>query len=326
MVGVVADHVSGEFAHSDAAALGMDSEAVPLPGGECAEEVQVGFAEQTIESERVVRVAGGVVAEIRPEVLVEACECDAAVLDHLSIAPRGGDFIFGEVGEDLADGPFAGCRSGDEPVGGDDGDEFCNERRGLRQGCERVFAFGMFTDAGEIVGGVGHWVKPRLTVYEPAQDGSSVPELGACTAPKSMELIGCETEKTRKVMVLKLHGIVVSGMGNFGYWIEKLAEHYERKTGMKLFPGTLNLRLETPYSLPRKVMRLEAEEYGGTVSVNIVPCSVFGRKGFILRTDANEEERGHHPKTILEVATDVKLRDYFHLCDGDTVEIETAVE
>lgn len=115
-------------------------------------------------------------------------------------------------------------------------------------------------------------------------------------------------------------------MGNFGYWIEKLAEHYERKTGMKLFPGTLNLRLEAPYSLPRQVMRLEAEEYGGTVSVNIVPCSISGKKGFILRTDANEEERGHHPKTILEVATDVKLRDYFHLCDGDTVEIETARE
>jgi riboflavin kinase len=126
--------------------------------------------------------------------------------------------------------------------------------------------------------------------------------------------------------LLKLYGKVVSGMGNFGYWIEKLNEHYERKTGMKLFPGTLNLALEAPYSLPPKVMRLEAEEYGGTVSVNIVPCSISGRRGFILRTDANEEERGHHPKTILEVAADVKLRDYFHLSDGDTVEIETAVE
>jgi len=125
---------------------------------------------------------------------------------------------------------------------------------------------------------------------------------------------------------LKLNGKVVSGMGNFGYWIEKLAEHYERKTGMKLFPGTLNVRLETPYSLPSRVTRLEAEEYGGTVSVNIVPCSIFGRRGFILRTDANEAERGHHPKTIVEVAADVRLRDYFHLTDGDAVEIETTEE
>jgi riboflavin kinase, archaea type len=123
-----------------------------------------------------------------------------------------------------------------------------------------------------------------------------------------------------------LRGRVVTGMGSFSYWIEKLQDHYERKTGMQLFPGTLNVELEEPYSLPGKVIRLEGWEYDGTVSVNIVPCSIQGKRGFILRTDANEEGRGHHPKTIVEVATDVKLRDYFHLSDGDVVEIETFEE
>lgn len=42
----------------------------------------------------------------------------------------------------------------------------------------------------------------------------------------------------------------------------------------------------------------------------------------LLRTDANEQGRGHHPKTIIEIATDVKLRDAFHLRDGDEVTIE----
>jgi riboflavin kinase len=116
-------------------------------------------------------------------------------------------------------------------------------------------------------------------------------------------------------------------MGNFSYWIEKLQDHYERKTGMRLFPGTLNIELEEPYSLPARVIRLEGWEYDGSVSVNMVPClirgSIQGKNGFILRTDANEEGRGHHPKTIVEVATDVKLRDYFDLSDGDVVEIET---
>ena len=120
-----------------------------------------------------------------------------------------------------------------------------------------------------------------------------------------------------------LRGKVVSGLGNFSYWIEKLAEHYQRKTGMKLFPGTLNVELEQPYTLPKQVVRLEGWEYAGSVSVNIVPCSILGKSGFILRTDANEEGGGHHPKTIIEVATDVKLRDYFNLSDGDMVEIET---
>jgi len=118
-----------------------------------------------------------------------------------------------------------------------------------------------------------------------------------------------------------LRGKIVSGMGNFSYWIEKLHDHYLRKTGMSLFPGTLNLQLDEPYTLPVDVIRLEGQEYGGTVSVNIVPCSVFGRTAFILRTDANEQGRGHHPRNIVEIATDVKLRDHYHLSDGDIVEI-----
>jgi riboflavin kinase, archaea type len=119
-----------------------------------------------------------------------------------------------------------------------------------------------------------------------------------------------------------LSGKVVSGMGNFSYWIDKLQGHYFRKTGMKFFPGTLNVQLERPYSLPDQVIRLEGDEYGGTVSVNIVPCTILGRSAFLLRTDANEQGRGHHPRTIIEIATDLKLRDHFQLQDGDLVEIE----
>ncbi|KAA6459270.1 DUF120 domain-containing protein [Acidobacteria bacterium AB60] len=113
-------------------------------------------------------------------------------------------------------------------------------------------------------------------------------------------------------------------MGNFSIWIERLREHYQRKTGMWLYPGTLNLKLDTPWRVPSGCLRLEAAEYGGTVTVNIVPCSIFGRRAFILRTEANEEERGHHPRTVIEVATDVKLRDAYHLKDNDWVEIEVS--
>jgi riboflavin kinase len=119
-----------------------------------------------------------------------------------------------------------------------------------------------------------------------------------------------------------LTGKVVSGIGNFSYWIEKLHDPYLRKTGMSFFPGTLNIELDEAWSVPERCMRLEGEEYGGTVSVNIVPCSINGRPAFILRTDANELGRGHHPKTIAEVATDVKLRDHFQLRDGDRVTVE----
>lgn len=123
-----------------------------------------------------------------------------------------------------------------------------------------------------------------------------------------------------------LSGIVTSGIGNFSFWIEKLRDHYARKTGMRLFPGTLNVLLSEPYSLPARTIRLEGHEYGGSVSVNIVPCTFQGKAAFLLRTDANENGTGHHPKTIIEIATDVKLRDHFGLRDGDQVEVEVPDE
>ena len=118
-----------------------------------------------------------------------------------------------------------------------------------------------------------------------------------------------------------LKGKVVSGIGNFSYWIEKLQNHYYVKTGMKLFPGTLNIQLERPYALPKNVIRLEKNEYSGTVSVNLVPCTIFGRRAFILRTDANEAGLGDHSRNIIEIATDFKLRDRYSLKDGDIVEV-----
>jgi riboflavin kinase len=122
--------------------------------------------------------------------------------------------------------------------------------------------------------------------------------------------------------MLRLRGKVVSGLASFGQWIDRLSSFYEQKTGMRLYPGTLNIELPSEYSLPADVIRLEAEEYGGRVSVSMVPCRIFGREAFLLRTDQNEKGTGHHPRNIIEIATDVRLRDCYRLEDGDPVEIE----
>jgi riboflavin kinase len=119
-----------------------------------------------------------------------------------------------------------------------------------------------------------------------------------------------------------VRGKVFSGRGDFGQWIDRLRSFYEQKTGMRLYPGTLNVELPSEYSLPADVIRLEAHEYGGRVSVNIVPCRIFDRQAFLLRTDQNENGTGHHPRNVIEIATDVRLRDHYQLQDGDWVEIE----
>lgn len=121
--------------------------------------------------------------------------------------------------------------------------------------------------------------------------------------------------------MLLLTGRVCSGKGDFARWIAALHDFYLRKTGLHLFPGTLNLRLDNPYRVPPGALRLEAEEYGGSMGVSLVPCRVLGRRAFILRTDGNEQGDGDHPLEVIEIATDVKLRDLFHLSDGDLVEV-----
>ena len=119
-----------------------------------------------------------------------------------------------------------------------------------------------------------------------------------------------------------LKGKLVTGVGNFSFWIEKLQDHYRNKTGMQLFPGTLNIELDEPFDLPRERARLEAEEYGGTASVSIVPCKVFGRAAVILRTDKADSEP--QSRKIIEVACEVKLREQHQLRDGDVIEVEVA--
>jgi CTP-dependent riboflavin kinase len=120
-----------------------------------------------------------------------------------------------------------------------------------------------------------------------------------------------------------LRGIVRSGKGDFSFWIQKLEAFYSLKTGRKLFPGTLNVHLiDQTYYLPHNSLRLEKEEYGGRVSVSICPCKIFGRDAFILRTDTDAGKYGDPRESILEIASDVELREAYDLRDGDVVEVE----
>ena len=126
-------------------------------------------------------------------------------------------------------------------------------------------------------------------------------------------------------MHLILRGEIRTGVGNFSYWLHKLEPHYTRKTGMRLFPGTLNVHLTSgSYPTPANALRLEKEDYSGRVSVSIVPCKIVGRKAFILRPDTDTGKHGDPPERILEIATDVNLRDTYKLRDGDIVEVEVS--
>ena len=92
---------------------------------------------------------------------------------------------------------------------------------------------------------------------------------------------------------------------------------------MNFFPGTLNVHLlDCKYYFPQDCLRLEKEEYGGTVSVSMTKCRLLGKDAYILRTDSDTGKHGYAKEQILEIATDVKLREKLDLKDGDVVEVE----
>jgi hypothetical protein len=76
-----------------------------------------------------------------------------------------------------------------------------------------------------------------------------------------------------------LRGIVRSGKGNFSFWLAKLESYYTQKTGMKLYPGTLNIHLsDAIFPTPKDAIRLEKEEYGGRVSVSMARARYLAEK------------------------------------------------
>jgi riboflavin kinase len=100
------------------------------------------------------------------------------------------------------------------------------------------------------------------------------------------------------------------------------ADLYEQVSGVRLYPGSLNVELQEDYHLPPVRLRLEPAHYGGRVGMNLVPCHVGGIPGFILRTDQNEAGVGHHAHNLIEVAAPVRLRDALGLADGDEIVVK----
>lgn len=119
-----------------------------------------------------------------------------------------------------------------------------------------------------------------------------------------------------------LRGRVASGTGDLAEWMRRHASLYERVTGARLYPGSLNVVLDEPWTVHHAPLRLDPPEYG--VAMNIVPCHINGLAGFILRTDKNNTGEGAHPPNVIEVAASVHLRSALGVADGDEVEVVIA--
>lgn len=115
-----------------------------------------------------------------------------------------------------------------------------------------------------------------------------------------------------------LRGRVASGDGDLNRWIELYSDGYAAATGLRLFPGSLNILLDDPWQLPDETLQVPEERVGRLV--HLVPCQFMGRSCFLFRTD-NAERLGGDEHLILEVLSDVRLRSAHGLSDGDVVEV-----
>ena len=125
-----------------------------------------------------------------------------------------------------------------------------------------------------------------------------------------------------------LRGTVSDGAGNAAHWLDLYNDAYERKTGTRVHPGTLNLAIDQEFPLlpPNHAGRLivmRREEYGGLRDILMLPCvlkSLRGQKAMVWRTTFAEEVA--EDRRILEILAEVNLRTTFGLKNGDVVEVE----
>jgi hypothetical protein len=96
-------------------------------------------------------------------------------------------------------------------------------------------------------------------------------------------------------------------------WIERCADLFQSKTGMRPFPKTLVVTLDMPWEPPQSSLRFDLP--GGTV-VACVPCEVDRIKGFMVQTDNDG-----NPSTVVEVVATVDLAHDLALQGGDCIEV-----
>jgi len=97
---------------------------------------------------------------------------------------------------------------------------------------------------------------------------------------------------------------------------------------MAVFPGSLNLALEEKFDWFAPIYKphiiwFGREEYGGERDILLLPCTLpnQGNRCAFLWTPTTAARERPDP-CVIEIITDVKLRDVYGLADGNIVDVE----
>lgn len=120
-------------------------------------------------------------------------------------------------------------------------------------------------------------------------------------------------------------GEVVSGAGHMS---QRMTEGsvalglYEKETGLKLIPGSLNLKLDEAIDMPPYAKQIVRSDHEGKAIIFITPALLNDLECFAVRNKLAEDGGGRHPKNIIEIISAHKLREELGLEDGDKVTLQ----
>jgi riboflavin kinase len=128
--------------------------------------------------------------------------------------------------------------------------------------------------------------------------------------------------------IFEFHGTVFTGLGEGAYYVSMpgYSERFRKVLGFLPYPGTLNLKLNSPIEMQRLAelkqrpgIRIEGfsdgtRTYGG---LNLYSALIEDERGALLAID-----RTHYDNSVLEVIAPKRLRDALNLSDGSEVVVK----
>jgi CTP-dependent riboflavin kinase len=120
---------------------------------------------------------------------------------------------------------------------------------------------------------------------------------------------------------LRVKGRITDGIGDFRTRMTRYADVFERATGERLFPGTLNVDIGTPLKCQEdfRIRGVDIGEPGQDLLFE--RCVIAGRRAYRIRPYQLRGGGGGHGDHVLEIASAHELRPLFKGSE-DAVEIE----
>ena len=125
-------------------------------------------------------------------------------------------------------------------------------------------------------------------------------------------------------VLVGLVGVVTDGYGHASHTLERARPRIAELMGVKaLHPGTLNVTLSHPYQMDNTI-QLHPSEVNDVDLLVLQRCKIGGYRCALVRPYLNQPHVGwdSNPPTVLELMSEVCLRDALKLATGDAVTVE----